>query len=330
MLTKELGDGHSFFNAKGDTLMNSFLGMRTIPMKTQFIENKLVVTELIKGREEEYRVRIGDEIKTIGGRDVLEVFKERENFFPSSNENTKLFNTMPFMLRTNSEELALELRNGQKEFTEVLSTVHVKDFNYYEGALSSHKDIEENIGYINIGALKQGELSSIMESYKNKQGIVIDFRQYPMIDLGELMKFFTNKGVPFVKYSLPNKYNLGSENLSDESLTYGDANHYYSGKISVLVDENTMSAGEFYTMALQTSPNVKVFGTQTAGADGNVSTLMLPGNIQVMFSGIGIYYPDGSETQKVGIKIDEYVCPTIEALKENRDLILEKGIENLL
>ncbi|MDM1412117.1 hypothetical protein HX038_15380 [Myroides odoratimimus] len=329
-LTKELEDGHSFFNAKGDTLMNDFLGIKTVPIRIQFIENKLVVTQLDKAIESQFKIKVGDQIKTIAGKDVLEVLKEREIFYPYSNQNAKLYNTMPFMLRTNDDKLALTIKSEDKEFTVFLPTVGLNDFIYYKGVLDTFKELEGNIGYINIGGLKTGDLTNIMKEYKTKKGIVLDFRSYPNIDLGELMKFFTPKGIPFVRNVSPNSIKLGKEPISSKELTYGDFDNFYPGKVSILVDQSTMSASEYYIMALQTSSNVKVFGTQTAGADGNISILMLPGNIQVIFSGIGVYYPDGTNAQKAGIKVDTYVCPTIQALKQNRDLILEKGIQNLL
>jgi C-terminal processing protease CtpA/Prc len=46
-----------------------------------------------------------------------------------------------------------------------------------------------------------------------------------------------------------------------------------------------------------------------------------------LISGIGIYYPDGTETQRIGIVPDVVVKPTIEGIKKNRDEVLEKAIE---
>lgn len=46
-----------------------------------------------------------------------------------------------------------------------------------------------------------------------------------------------------------------------------------------------------------------------------------------MISGIGIYYPDGTETQRVGIVTDIEVKPTIDGIKAGRDELLEKAIE---
>ena len=45
------------------------------------------------------------------------------------------------------------------------------------------------------------------------------------------------------------------------------------------------------------------------------------------FSGLGVFYPDETETQRKGIKIDIEVKPTINGLKENKDEVLERAIE---
>ena len=95
----------------------------------------------------------------------------------------------------------------------------------------------------------------------------------------------------------------------------------------ILINEISQSQAEYTTMALRQAPRATVLGSTTAGADGNVSGLYLPGNIYTMISGIGVYYPDGTETQRVGIVPDIELKPTIRGIREGRDEILEKAIE---
>ena len=80
-------------------------------------------------------------------------------------------------------------------------------------------------------------------------------------------------------------------------------------------------------MAIRVAPNATVLGSTTSGADGNVSTIFLPGGLRTMISGIGVYYPDGKETQRVGIVPDIEVKPTIEGIRMGKDELLEKAIE---
>jgi C-terminal processing protease CtpA/Prc len=64
----------------------------------------------------------------------------------------------------------------------------------------------------------------------------------------------------------------------------------------------------------------------TTGADGNVSIFYLPGNLRTMISGIGVYYSDNRETQRVGINPDVEVKPTLAGMRLNKDEQMEKGI----
>jgi C-terminal processing protease CtpA/Prc len=109
--------------------------------------------------------------------------------------------------------------------------------------------------------------------------------------------------------------------------TEGNGADYYKGKIAILVNETTQSSAEYHTMAFRTAPNAKVFGSTTAGADGNVSEILLPGNISTMISGIGVYYPDGTETQRIGIVPDVEIKPTVEGIKNGKDEVLDKALE---
>lgn len=45
-----------------------------------------------------------------------------------------------------------------------------------------------------------------------------------------------------------------------------------------------------------------------------------------MISGIGVYYPDGTETQRIGIVPDIICKPTIQGIKAGKDELLEKAL----
>ncbi len=94
-----------------------------------------------------------------------------------------------------------------------------------------------------------------------------------------------------------------------------------------MVNEQSQSRSEFTAMAFQTADNVITIGNQTAGADGDVVRLEYMGGYRTIITGIGILYPDGSETQRIGVKIDIEVKPTINGLSQGRDEVLEKAIE---
>jgi C-terminal processing protease CtpA/Prc len=73
-------------------------------------------------------------------------------------------------------------------------------------------------------------------------------------------------------------------------------------------------------------PNTIVVGSTTAGADGDVSTIPLPGQLTTLISGIGVFYPDHRPTQRIGIVPGVTVTPTIQGITAGRDELLEAAI----
>tara|TARA_A100000171_G_C2133691_1_gene148477 strand:- start:2892 stop:3245 length:354 start_codon:yes stop_codon:yes gene_type:complete len=103
----------------------------------------------------------------------------------------------------------------------------------------------------------------------------------------------------------------------------------YANRVVLLVNEFTQSFGEFTAMCLQTGDQVTTIGSRTAGADGNVSKMELPGGLSTWISGIGVFYPDGTETQRNGIKLNYEVKPSISGILEGRDEVLEMAIQHI-
>ena len=162
-----------------------------------------------------------------------------------------------------------------------------------------------------------------MNSLMAMKKIIIDIRNYPQGVLYKLSEYFNPSPNNFVRVFIPNLDKPG-EFIYEEPIQTGTINSdYYRGKIILLVDEQTQSHAEFTVMCLQTAPNVITIGSTTAGTDGNVSYVYLPGGIITYFTGIGIEYPDGTSTQRIGIKIDSIIQPKIRDLQNNYDRLID-------
>jgi C-terminal processing protease CtpA/Prc len=157
----------------------------------------------------------------------------------------------------------------------------------------------------------------------------MDVRNYPRGTLYQFARYFNPEARPFVRFAMVDSTSPGQV-VWLPPLMAGDARgnaSSYRGRVAILVDERTQSHAEFSVMALRTAPENKVIGSQTAGADGNVTPLVLPGGIRTLFTGLGVYYPDGRETQRIGIVPDIEVRPTLAGLRGGRDEVLERALE---
>ena len=67
-------------------------------------------------------------------------------------------------------------------------------------------------------------------------------------------------------------------------------------------------------------------GTPTAGANGDVTSILLPGGLEVRFTGHDVRFPDGRQLQRTGIQPDVRVAPTLRGIRAGRDEVLEAGL----
>jgi C-terminal processing protease CtpA/Prc len=200
------------------------------------------------------------------------------------------------------------------------------DFPYQKD--SSFFFISPGIGYINLGGIKKKQVDSVFKALEGSKGLIIDNRQYPGdFALYEIAAKLNSEPRPFAKFPIGNIDYPGSLYITKPISAGKKSKDYYNGIVVILVNENTQSSAEFHSMAFRTAPNVTVIGSTTAGADGNVTNFFfLPGNLFTRFTGIGVLYPDGKETQRVGVVPDIEVKRTVRGIKEGRDELVEKAI----
>ena len=313
-----------------DDALNEFFGNNTSAVKIKMVEEKAMVVgyhDDEKGKAS--GLKIGDIITTIDGSPVESIIEKMLPHLPASNYPTQLRDVARKLLRTNKKVLDIAYLRSGKENNITLTTYPTTEIKTWKRSdKKSWEVMDGDIGYIYPGTIKDGDIEDMKKNLLSKKGIVIDLRCYPskfmVFDFGN---FLSPEAKPFVKFTLGTLMKPGNFSFGPNLSVGGNDNGTYQGKIAILINEQTQSQAEYTTMAFQTSPNNKVFGSTTAGADGNVSTIILPGKIRTMISGIGVYYPDGTETQRVGIVPDVEVKPTIKGLTEGRDEVLEKALK---
>lgn len=326
-LIARIHDTHA--NIYGNQTVKNMYGERTSPIITTFVDNKAVVKDYMDDKlGPESGLEIGDVIIKINGKDVEKIIEERKPYTPASNYPTQLRNISYKLLNSNDETINIEiLRNGQA-LSKTIKTYKYSEIKYADRHEGNYfKMLNPNVAYFFMGKVTSQNLESIFKEIEKTKGLVIDLRSYPsefmVFSMGKLLKPTNND---FVKFITTSNESPGDFDFTKTIANNGTPN-YYKGKIAILINETTQSQAEYTTMAFRTAPNAKVFGSTTAGADGNVSEIILPGNIKTMITGIGVYYPDGKETQRIGIIPDVKIKPTVQGITQKKDEVLDKAIE---
>lgn len=324
----EVTDSHA--NLYGDKIAK-LRGAFFAPLRVKFIEGKLIVFDFYNSKLVD-DIKIGDEITHINGKTINSIVDSLRIYYPASNEEGRLESISRDLLRSSKNKVSIKYISLGKEIEKEISLYSMDelDFKSWEDARkkgSSYNLLDGNIGYVTLEKIKQGDIPKIKEEFKNTKGIIIDIRNYPAFSVQFLLgSYFVEKDTDFVRFSIGNINNPGEFNLTP-ALKIRKGHDTYQGKLIVLVNEESVSLSEYTAMALRAGARTTIVGSTTAGADGDISSISLPGGLHTTISGIGVYYPNGGQTQRIGIVPDVEVRPTVKGIKEGRDELLEKAIE---
>lgn len=325
-LIVSIDDSHAYFLTRHTY---SFFGAYLLPIKFKIIEDKAIITgfyndNLIRLDD----LRIGDVITSVNNQKVDDIFRKQEKFINGSNISRKKANSKYTIFNGPSDSVEIEFVRNDKTYAKTIKRHTSMSFNYNSDHESEMYEIlDKNIGYINMGALEIQDIPSVMENLKDTRAIIIDIRNYPQGTLYSIANYITSVKNDFYKATYPD-LNYPGRFIWRDGIQCGKTGELkYKGKVVLLVNEETQSHGEFTTMCLQTGDNVTTIGSQTSGADGNVSRIKMVGGHKTAFSGIGIFYPDKTEVQRKGVKIDLEIRPTIQGIIDGKDEVLEKAIE---
>ncbi|MBJ6764990.1 peptidase S41 [Myxococcaceae bacterium JPH2] len=174
------------------------------------------------------------------------------------------------------------------------------------------------------------EFRTALTAAQGASGLVIDMRGYPGINGYEVAsrliqtEFFT----PIFRtpvWNGPGEFGWQDEVYPLDLLS----NPSYTGPIVLMVGPNTISSAENFSMMLTAAHRVKVVGRRSAGTNGNITELLLPGRVTPLFTGMEILFPDRSRFHGVGIVPDFEVFPTAADLAAGTDVELLRAIEVL-
>ena len=323
-------DGHARFYPP-DPLLEAERGAYQVAADVQFLDNQAVVVRVRRdGLVPTPPLEPGDVLTHFAGTAVADLLKQRLPETGASNRAAQL-NTIALNLlycATPQVEVRI-LRTGQP-LRLVSPAVQVGTVPPVQPAVadSMYRFLTPEVGYIDMARIKGAKVATIMQVFAHTKGIVVDQRNYPGEPVATYLPgFFLAKSVAFSKFTQRDPSYPGRFLWQPADTLRPVGPVPYTGQVVVLVNEVSRSQAEFTAMAFQATPHGTLLGSQTAGADGNTTPITLPGGLKTLMTGIGAYYPDGRETQRVGLVIDVPVRPTVAGLRQGRDELRDRAVE---
>lgn len=100
----------------------------------------------------------------------------------------------------------------------------------------------------------------------------------------------------------------------------------YTGKLVLLTDFGCASACEDFLLPFKQSGRGTIVGSRTRGSTGQPYLYSFENGMSFRVSAKRVYFPDGSRFEGVGIVPDIAVEQTIEDIRGDHDVVLERGI----
>jgi len=325
-LVVSIDDSHAMF---GSNITKEYFGYKGISAKFKIIENNVIFSGFYNDSLAKLDdLRIGDIITKVDGKNIKSIFEDKLKYISGSNIPRKNNNAFYAIFNGSSDSIQIEFLRNNKTYNKSIKRYSFKDFNYkWKKEGEKYKILDGNIGYVNMGTIKIKDVPDIMEKLKDTKAIIFDIRNYPNGTLYSIANYITSTRNDFYKVTYPDLNYPGRFIWRDGTQCGKNGDLKYKGKVVLLVNEKSQSHAEFTTMCLQTGDNVRTIGSQTSGADGNISRIKMVGGFKTAISGIGIFYPDKTETQRKGVKIDIEIKPTIQGIINGKDEVLERAIE---
>lgn len=328
-LIRELNDGHAV------APVEMLFGQRMLPVWPLQAEGRLFV-----GYSGDSALKRGDEVVAIDEEPISERLELLRDYASRSNEASLRQALRYYGLCTRRDTAEVVRRRAG-----VCDTLRVATVPY--GSVSPLYDpaqleqppfrlLADSVGYIYAGTFSREHLAEVGQTLPCTRALIIDLRTYPQNMDFTLTALISQslRTEPVVAWqmvhptlALPGLF-FRQEQWLYEGFEEGAerCTQPYKGRVILLVDEITQSNPEFQAMALQSCPQTLTIGSPTSGADGDIVWIPLPGQL-TSFSGVGTLYPDGTQTQTVGVRLDIEVLPTAEGLQAGRDEVLERALE---
>jgi C-terminal processing protease CtpA/Prc len=323
-------DAHVF--VFGSPELDQWLGEAAPPVAIRMIEGKPVIAALLDASAAAAGVAVGDVIVEVDGKPVearMERYRKYVAASSPSQRDVRVAHLLASGDRGSTVELGLQGASGIKRCQLVRSTAAVWSTPRTGDVV---KWVAEGIGYVDLERLERGDVDAMFERLRAARAIIFDMRGYPNMTAWSIApRLDTKAPAQLATYRVPSvtweTIRGRPESFYSVEPPIRDGGWKYAGRTVMLIDERTVSQAEHTGLLLEAAAGTKFIGSQTAGANGDVTAAALPGGLHFTFSGLDVRHADGRQLQRVGLVPDVEIKPTIAGVRAGRDEVLERAIQ---
>ncbi len=316
-------DGHSY-------LYDDHAYDHTTGFSAIYVEGKWVVGKIINP---DVDIPVGSEITHLNGESFKKLMDKYRRIYRSSNPvNTDTW-LLGNYIKTYSDSVAtFRFITPDRHLVEKI--VHLGDFSSYDLRTRGEKTISypEGIIYLNLFRLHDEDIDSMMPELLKAKGLILDLSFYPRVSTKLLQLLLkeqdTWSSCVVKRYIRPNDE---LPRIGEDTAVWGltPEEPHLNAKMVALSSRLAQSYCEGYLGVIKYNKLGTIVGQPSAGANGNVVTTALPGDIRVSWTGLLVQNPGRERFFGLGIIPDVIIERSLEDIVNGNDPEMNSALEIL-
>ena len=328
-LVAALRDGHGAVSHRNPVEMLS------VPLAFDWIEDRLVVAWA--DPDKAAGIRPGDSILAIDGKAAGEVLSAAEARVSAATPQHRRRQVLPsLVMGPKNQEVRLEVQplDGPVRIVTVRCVLpYFGEGSARSGRLASRPDkiaeLRPGIFYVDLGRVTGADFKAALGRLAAARGVVFDLREYPNGQQEDVLAHLTGRSLyssQFIVPLLTRPDQQGVIWLKRRSKVV-PLSPRLLGKVAFLAGAGTLSYGEGLLTLVDAYRLGAIVGGPSAGINGAINEVSLPGEYRLLWTDMKVLRPDGSRQYGVGIQPTVPVSPTRRGLAAGKDEVLEKGLD---
>ena len=319
-LVVALRDGHGHVDHPGYTPTT------VLPLWWDWIEGRLVVTAVGAGTE---GVKPGDVVITVDGKPTAEAIAANEALVSGATPQWRRYSAVRNLLAgLNNDPVDLEVKTGDAPPRKVTLARKQAQF-IQEARPDTITEIRPGVYYVDLDRATDPGFNAALPKLAEAKGVVFDLRGYPNQISPVFLQHLTDKPIQSAHFEVPVitrpdrgqwSYRESRWNLPPLAPKLKGHIAFLVGGASISYAESVMGIVEYYKLA-------DIVGSPTAGTNGNINPITLPGGYRITWTGMRVTRHDGKPHHGHGIEPTAPAARTIAGVADGRDEVLEKAIE---